>query len=1249
FSGCTKLKKINLSKNLKEMGGGTFYNTAITSIEIPASLTTCKDGPFEGCETLEDVTFESGTERIARDLFQNSLIEKIVIPNTVKSIGEYAFFDCSKLKTVIIGDSVETIGNNAFRQSVSLKGIYCSKFSKTAITLIDNNIKVSFIDESRKNEPYLIDTKTSSYNFNNGNKVNLFCNYKIKDKVFKNLKKATLKIKIPNIAEFLENSLYINKKLCTDCSINNGVISIPVSEQSGKISFSVDVKEGGVLATYAYIDYTVYKETAENSLYDKNHVYVYAPNRDNLRCYMWDNNPYREMKSWPGEVMEKVDNDIYSFELSDNYEKIIFNCLGGQTADLDFLGGGTMYDWENNKWVENVLGTETGYDIIDVISDNKPILTLDTDSLTNSPEISIEGVAPSEKDTVKVYINGSEVTHLTPNKHLNYSGKIIIPNAEEGKTYIVKAVSEKTGVSAETKVRYMKSAPKLKLFKMIYNGKEYDLLSGKKQSITFILESFHGKTPFKFVIGYDNNDSIGSVAVASVRNQTTKSMKATWDESAKAYIAEGYFDENNHDYVPGAISVSYTEKQDDFELNQNWVDKQLETELPDELKDYTTEKVEDTETYKEYNLNFSDKAEIKYIYERISTASFLAEKQNSIQTDATDANNTFAPSFAKKTKMLTGDVASTISTIEKLLSKGFKVYTKYVNNKEERVYSKLENSDGDIISWYYDPNADYIEKQIITSVKEKSIDYVVNTMVPETTAYTDLASPMFGTFQSMGGEYLSFCGNVIDNQLAKQEIMMNTSLSDEEKAAKIQELRNYQNAQLNITCAKIVGECLKYEAGLIAMSGNPIIGGIIWAAGFVIGDIYASNPDGFDSATLRIKSFFSNPFNWSIDPSGYVYEGVTSNRLKGVTTTAYWIPYDEEDEHYWDSPDESKAVVWNSDEYSQYNPLTTDSDGNYSWDVPEGWWKVKYECDGYETCYSDWLPVPPPQMDVNINMVKTTAPKVESVELLGTKIKIVFNTYINPNTVYNIAISEMGNDKVLYTLSYDDSETDAEGNVYAKTYYLEVKGNKTNEVTINIPSTVKDYADRSVNVHSELLSIGKSEESNIYYTSDGAEINLIEKFIRDSKDETDFEIGNEFKNLEMLGVQKKNDNTKSIRFVTVLKEKVLKDAQDYGYIVAGAQSIAKARSLAESYTLDNAPSKHVFSCKKTSNNISGDYGKYDAATNYKYVTFAVNHIGDSAVAAIFYVKDSKGNVFYSPYTNSKGMTFNSCSVNWAVI
>ena len=105
-----------------------------------------------------------------------------------------------------------------------------------------------------------------------------------------------------------------------------------------------------------------------------------------------------------------------------------------------------------------------------------------------------------------------------------------------------------------------------------------------------------------------------------------------------------------------------------------------------------------------------------------------------------------------------------------------------------------------------------------------------------------------------------------------------------------------------------------------------------------------------------------------IDPSGYVYDTETDKRLAGVKTTLYWISFDEKDENTVPSENEY-GTLWNADEWDQINPITTDSEGRYAWDVPEGWWRVSYEKNGYETAWSDWMQVPPPQTDVNIGLV----------------------------------------------------------------------------------------------------------------------------------------------------------------------------------------------------------------------------------------------------------------------------------------
>lgn len=127
------------------------------------------------------------------------------------------------------------------------------------------------------------------------------------------------------------------------------------------------------------------------------------------------------------------------------------------------------------------------------------------------------------------------------------------------------------------------------------------------------------------------------------------------------------------------------------------------------------------------------------------------------------------------------------------------------------------------------------------------------------------------------------------------------------------------------------------------------------------------------------------------DPSGFVYEGVQSNRLQGVTATCY---YKETVEDMYGDLHEN-IVLWDAEEYAQKNPLFTDENGMYQWDVPQGLWQVKFEKEGYVTAKSEWLPVPPPQMDVNIGMVQNLQPEVIGARAYEDGVEITFSKYMN--------------------------------------------------------------------------------------------------------------------------------------------------------------------------------------------------------------------------------------------------------------
>ncbi len=130
------------------------------------------------------------------------------------------------------------------------------------------------------------------------------------------------------------------------------------------------------------------------------------------------------------------------------------------------------------------------------------------------------------------------------------------------------------------------------------------------------------------------------------------------------------------------------------------------------------------------------------------------------------------------------------------------------------------------------------------------------------------------------------------------------------------------------------------------------------------------------------------------DPSGYVCEAVPSNRLEGVTATAYKV-------------ESGSETLWDAAEYGQENPLTTDSEGRYQWFVPDGEWKVKFHKDGYEDAEAGPVTVPPIQTEVNVAMVSTAAPEVKSVSAFTDGVRVEFSQYMVPESV-NVTVTVDG-------------------------------------------------------------------------------------------------------------------------------------------------------------------------------------------------------------------------------------------------
>lgn len=230
------------------------------------------------------------------------------------------------------------------------------------------------------------------------------------------------------------------------------------------------------------------------------------------------------------------------------------------------------------------------------------------------------------------------------------------------------------------------------------------------------------------------------------------------------------------------------------------------------------------------------------------------------------------------------------------------------------------------------------------------------------------------------------------------------------------------------------------------------------------------------------------------DPSGFVYEGLESNRLQGVTATCYYREYVTD--IYGDAHE--NIVVWNAEDYQQINPQITDKDGMYRWDVPEGEWQVKFEKEGYQTTYTDWLPVPPPQLEINVGMVQNVNPEVKSAKAYEDGAEIEFTKYMKPETLtadnIYLQIVDGEGEKLITDLTVEFLNQEAVSDEISTQYVSKIAlkteydlGLVDGEVYVIVNKAVESYAGISMaQTYSQKLDVEKkireiviSEELNI--------------------------------------------------------------------------------------------------------------------------------------------------------------------------
>ena len=233
------------------------------------------------------------------------------------------------------------------------------------------------------------------------------------------------------------------------------------------------------------------------------------------------------------------------------------------------------------------------------------------------------------------------------------------------------------------------------------------------------------------------------------------------------------------------------------------------------------------------------------------------------------------------------------------------------------------------------------------------------------------------------------------------------------------------------------------------------------------------------------------------DPAGFVYEAVPSNRISGVTATIYEYKYLVDE--FGVQSENKIEVKWDAENYGQVNPIITDEEGKFAWDVPEGQWVVKFTKDGYHEAnsYHDpaadaegYLPVPIVQTEINTAIVSTAAPTVNNIRATSEGLEISFSQYMSLHSVNNKTILVMGGkEKIPGHLVPLNEEFNYKGTEkYASAFLFRPKTGYTGSVSVQIQNATNYAGTAMEHVFSRTVNVAWDNTYTITWLNDDGSI-----------------------------------------------------------------------------------------------------------------------------------------------------------------
>ena len=522
-----------------------------------------------------------------------------------------------------------------------------------------------------------------------------------------------------------------------------------------------------------------------------------------------------------------------------------------------------------------------------------------------------------------LYVDGVQQTVVTANKVGDYSAVVSLGEIAGGQRRTVTAETDGGNgkITAEKVVVYRPDEPVLESVTFRHSSTQEFTgnsgASGARYPMTFV----PGRG-MDFSVKFDEPELIDTVYVVSRRGREEKIIVCKYDPSTDTFTGTGYFDASNPNYVPGDFTVEYIPKAEplDYTNGFDYTSQEKFNELPESWQNAEVTVVENSGT--------------------TTDLSFKIPEANGSET-----------TFRAVSK--TAPIPSNL-TQENAAQQGYIATT---DAKGKQAFARVYEKDGGLVT----EMVDFAAGNIVQSVIEKVIS-----------GGKEISGKVFAL---KAVSMYSDLGASMDDYHEIWSDIYNSDLSTDEQAALMGDLGVAVLAHAGLSMLQAVALVGFFAVGIAASSFALPAMAALGVVSFTIG-LFQGNIKSWMGRKMYAKQTeFALRTKWYIDPSGYVYDNQTQEVIPGATVTVHWIPYDGTDASYWSEKPGADVYgeVWDASEYSQFNPLKTDDFGHYAWDVPEGWWRVKCEKEGYETVWSDWLPVPPPQTEVHLGMTSLAA------------------------------------------------------------------------------------------------------------------------------------------------------------------------------------------------------------------------------------------------------------------------------------